>query len=483
MNTLSPWHPGHSDAESRYSNIERECLAVTYGLEKFEYYLLGRNVTVETDHSPLEQIFKKNINEAPGRLQRLLLRCLLFDVNVQYKPGRSIPVADALSRVCHTRATHDTEITTKDTASQRSIHFISTPIDLTAIKTSTAQDPTMNLLKNTIYNGWSPYRKQCPQELWEFWNFRCDLTLEDGLVLKGSRIIVPASMRNQVLQAIHLGHQGENKCILRARESVFWPRLPILQPDLPTRPWEKLSTDIFEFNKEKYLMVVDYYSRFPVIRLLSNMTSHTVCNHFTSILAEYGLPATIVADFRSQFISESFKTKCEQNGITLHCSCPYHHQANSLAERTIGTCKSLLRKALEEKERPYTALWMYRTTPLSDQMPSPHELLFGRKPQTTLPSSRSALKSKHPDDDLHQEANQKRQERQAVFYVRKAGSDKKALNNREPVFVWNTLKNTWQPGTVLNRPQPMEHPRTYTVDIQGKVYQRTKGTPETKKPG
>ena len=212
-----------TDAESRYSNIERECLAVTYGLEKFEYYLLGRNMTVETDHSPLEQIFKKNINEAPGRLQRLLLRCLRFDVNVQYKPGRSIPVADALSRVCHTRATHGTETTTKDTASQRNIYFISTPIDLTAVKSSTAQDPTMNLLKHTIYNGWPPYRKQCPQELWEFWNFRCDLTLGDGLVLKGSRIVVPASMRNQVLQAIHLGHQGENKCILRARESVFWP--------------------------------------------------------------------------------------------------------------------------------------------------------------------------------------------------------------------------------------------------------------------
>jgi len=74
-------------------------------------------------------------------------------------------------------------------------------------------------------------------------------------------------------------------------------------------------------------------------------------------------------------------------------------------------------------------------------MPSPHELLFGRKPQTTLPSSRSPLKSKHPNDDHHQEANQKRQERQAVFYDRKAGSDKKTLKNREPVFVWNTLNN------------------------------------------
>ena len=197
-------------------------------------------------------------------------------------------------------------------------------------------------------------------------------------------------MRNQVLQAIHLGHQGENKCILRARESVFWPcisadirqmvnncdlcnkhqpaqpKLPIMQPDLPTRPWEKLGIGIFVFNGNKYLMIVDYYSRFPVIRLLSDMTSHTVCNHFTSVLAEYGLPATIIADFGSQYISERFKTKCAQSGITLHCSSPYHHQANSLAERSIGTCKTLLRKALEEDECPYTALWIYRTTPLDD---------------------------------------------------------------------------------------------------------------------
>ena len=197
-----------TEAESRYSNIERECLAVTYGLEKFEYCLLGRSVMVETDHSPLEQIFKKNINEAPCRLQRLLLRCLRFDVHVQYKQGRSIPVADALSRVCHRKAGHNPEHVTEDSASQHNIHFISSPIDLMALKSSTARDHTLRLLKSIIFNGWPPYRKQCPQELWEFWNFRCDLALEDGLVLKGSRIVLPASMRNQVLQTIHLGHQG-----------------------------------------------------------------------------------------------------------------------------------------------------------------------------------------------------------------------------------------------------------------------------------
>ena len=77
-----------ADTESRYSIIERECLAVVIGLEKFEYYLYGRNVIVETDHSPLEQIFKKNIAEAPARLQRLLLRCMKFDTSIKYKAGK-----------------------------------------------------------------------------------------------------------------------------------------------------------------------------------------------------------------------------------------------------------------------------------------------------------------------------------------------------------------------------------------------------------
>ena len=164
------------------------------------------------------------------------------------------------------------------------------------------------------------------------------------------------------------------------------------------------------------------------------------------------------------------------NKVASHYTAVLHItiEANSLAERAIGTCKSLLRKALEENECPYTALWMYRMTPLDDQTPSPHELLFGRKPQTTLPSSRSTLKSKHPDNDLHQEANQRQQVKQAVFYDRKAPSDKRPLNNQEPVFVWNALKKIWQPATVLNRPQPTERPRTYTVDIQGKIYQRTR---------
>ena len=86
-----------------------------------------------------------------------------------------------------------------------------------------------------------------------------------------------------------------------------------MQPDLPTRPWEKLGTDIFEFTGLKYLMIVDYYSRFPVIRLLSDISAKTICNHFTSVLAEYGLPSIIIADFGTQYISQQFKDNCAKS--------------------------------------------------------------------------------------------------------------------------------------------------------------------------
>ena len=117
------------------------------------------------------------------------------------------------------------------------------------------------------------------------------------------------------------------------------PKLPAMQPDLSTRTWEKLGTDIFELTGNKYLMIVDSYSRFLVIRLLGDITADTTRNHFTSVLAEYDLPSVIIADLGTQYISAKFKDSCTRSGITLTFCSPYHHQANSLAERAVGTCK------------------------------------------------------------------------------------------------------------------------------------------------
>ena len=175
----------------------------------------------------------------------------------------------------------------------------SCPISIDLVKSITAQDQTMSRLKDVIYRGWPTHAQQCPQELQDYWNFRCSLVLEDGLILKGDRIVIPKSLRDKVLATIHSGHRGETKCFLLSRQSVFWPgitndkksivkgcqacnkyqsaqlKLPTMQPDLLTRLSEKLGSDIFEFNGSRYLIIVDYCSRFPVVRLLRDMTATT----------------------------------------------------------------------------------------------------------------------------------------------------------------------------------------------------------------
>ena len=92
-----------TEMEAQYSNIEREMLAVLFGLEKFHYYAYGRPVVVFTDHKPLEAIFKKHLASAPPRISQMMLRIQKYDVQIKYVPGKDVPVADALSRVSSCR--------------------------------------------------------------------------------------------------------------------------------------------------------------------------------------------------------------------------------------------------------------------------------------------------------------------------------------------------------------------------------------------
>ena len=87
-----------TETECNYAQIEKELLAVVFGLERFENYTYGRHVEVESDHKPLEIIHRKNLHSAPKRLQRMLLRLQKFDYHVNYKKGTEMYFADTLSR-------------------------------------------------------------------------------------------------------------------------------------------------------------------------------------------------------------------------------------------------------------------------------------------------------------------------------------------------------------------------------------------------
>ena len=120
---------------------------------------------------------------------------------------------------------------------------------------------------------------------------------------------------------------------------------PPLGQEIPTRPWVKLATDIFTFNNQNYLLIVDYMSRFPVIRHLSNMTAKMVAEHMNAIFSELGIPKTLVSDNRPCYTGDQFKKTMSHLGIMHITTSPHHHQSNRLAEGYVRIIKNLLSKA------------------------------------------------------------------------------------------------------------------------------------------
>ena len=214
-------------AEKNYQNLERECLAMIWGMEKFHYFLYGKKFTLETDQKQLVSIYKKHMVISP-RIQRLIVRSFPYQpFDVQYRRGKEIPLADTLSRVTPTLVEEDgiqLPIVAVNLITSN-IPVSSSEIDL--ICRETAKDPTLNLLRHCIHMGWPVDRRMLPCDIPTFWNYREDLSMENGLITKGARLVIPSTLRRKVLEQIYEGHLRIEKCMLKARDSVFWPGFPI----------------------------------------------------------------------------------------------------------------------------------------------------------------------------------------------------------------------------------------------------------------
>lgn len=119
----------------------------------------------------------------------------------------------------------------------------------------------------------------------------------------------------------------------------------LLPHEIVTIPWYKIGCDLFELNKTMYLLVVDYYSKFVEIDILSSgYNSYQVITKLKSIYARHGIPAIFISDNGPPFNSKEFSNFCENWGIDHITSSPYLPRSNGLAERTIQTVKKLLSK-------------------------------------------------------------------------------------------------------------------------------------------
>ena len=481
-----------TETEQRYCNIERELLAVVWSLEKFSYYVYRKKVCLQTDHKPLEIICKKSISKSSPRLQRMLLRMSKYDVDVEYIPGKTNVVADALSRVSPPHK--DIQ---PDDMPEIDIHYITSgihasPITLERIREHTEKDLTMRLLKQTIYEGWPDQKSECRPELREYWLMREDLGVEDGLIFKCQRLVIPPVLRKNAISVIHQGHMGIDKCLLRARQSMYWPRInsdikdiiatcntcqrhqnkqqsePLLNHDTPQYPWQKIGTDIFTFREDHYLLLVDYHSHFPVVRELGkSMLAQSIVAHTKSVISEYGIPEVIISDNGPQYSSELYQKFCHVYGITHRTSSPTYPQSNGQAERSIQTVKRLLLKALESGDDPNVALLNYRSTPFAYNIPSPAEMLHGRKIRTMLHSGRKNYKKNqdvYDSEDVKVLLDAKKIQQKYYFDKHASPAPLRNLHRGDTVNVYSDQSKLWEPAVIKSQDS---NPRSYVIQTDG----------------
>lgn len=385
--------------------------------------MYGRGVTVETDHKPLEVIFKKHLSAAPPRIARMMPKIQKYDVEIKYVQGKKIPLADALSRI--SPCPGDTIEGLDVSLHEIHLHLKASRSKIGQIKEETAKDEVLLSLRSVITQEWPNIRSDCPAHLHAFWNYHDELTVADGVILKGTRILIPKSLQADVLQQLHYAPQGAEKCKLGAKGSVFWVNInsdieemvkscapcqrnqhmnlkePLMPHNIPQKPWHTLGCDLFFWNNSSSLLLSDYYSKFPLVRKLRNIRSDTTIALLNSIFEEHGIPSKLVTGNDTQFTSALFQEFRETYGFNHVTTSLYYPQANGFIERNVQTVKNLLQICKESGADPHLAMLCLRSTPLDHNIESPAELLNSRVYQTNLPSMSKPSLSLSADGEIN----------------------------------------------------------------------------------
>ncbi|KAK9496780.1 hypothetical protein O3M35_012973 [Rhynocoris fuscipes] len=362
--TLSP-------AETRYAQVEKEALALTWACEKFSNMILGSDFVLVTDHKPLVVLLgQKPIGELSPRLQRFRMRLLNYQYCVQYVPGKHFYTPDCLSRSAEGPSTDSPDILEEE---ELFINSLISALPCTDVKMKQIIEAQNN--DEECKNIWETVKKFSP--------------------IGGPRINRGSSKKRMTLMRLHEGHMGITKCRRRAQESVWWPGYsqdiqkmvkackeciensrinkaePLITTKLPEQPWLLIGVDLFKHRNKWYLVVQDYYSRFLEI-IETQLTSAAVINKMKCLFARFGIPREVRTDGGTQFTSKEFKEFTVEYGFQLSISSPHYPQANGEAEKAVDIAKRILLKCKD----PLLGLLAYRCTPLESGM-SPAELLFG----------------------------------------------------------------------------------------------------------
>ena len=467
---------------------------MTWACEKFAQYVTGMDFTVETDHKPLVSLLiSKDLSQMPPRILRFRMRIMRLSPKIEYVQGKYQVTIDALSRAPIGSPDADEVMFVEDVEdfTTETLKFI--PASMQKLKEiSEAQDADEDCaeVKQLCRDGWPAYLHDSPS-LQPYFEKRAHLTLHKGLLIYDDRIVIPKTMRLEMLNKIHQGHLGITKCRARAREAVWWPGIsssieemikncftcakirptpkePLMVSSYPSRPWERVGMDLFEFEGSTYLIVVCYRSRWPEVKKLTRTTSAGVIQALKGIFATHGIPDLVVSDNGPQFASQEFKEFGRNYNFNHVTSSPNYPAANGEAERSVRTVKEIFKKSKD----PYLALLTYRTTPQQNGL-SPSELIMGRKLRTPLPMMPTKLDQKVP-----KEALEEAEEREANYREKQAKTfDEKHRSILLPQLhkgdnVW--VRDQERDAIVVEK---TSSPRSYLVETKKGIIRRNRSAP------
>ena len=470
-----------SEVECRYAQIEREALAVVWACERFAEFVLGLEVSIETDHKPLVPLLgEKRLDCLPPRILRFRLRLDRFSYTIKYVPGKEMYAADALSRAAVANPGNESKKFQEEV--EAFVHSVVYNLPggdekLREYAACQMADPVCKTLQKYCNEGW-PDKSKLSKELETYWEARGRLNVAGDLLLYDHRIVVPAALQREALQKVHAGHQGIVRCKERCKMAIWWPGLmslvnkvvkscrecakhteavtePMLSSELPDYPWQRVASDLFYSQGKNYILLTDYFSRYPEVVQLNNTTSQGVIRALKAVFSRVGVPELLRCDNGPQYTSQEMKEFAEEWGFQILTSSPHFPRSNGLAERTVRTIKDMLVKSKDL----YLSLLCYRATPLNWCGRSPAELLFGRKIRDNLPQRPENFIPEWSYLSAFRGAEREYKGKQKTNYDRRhRARQAPVLEDSTPV--WVSTDERQVPGTVITH---SKEPRSYLV--------------------
>lgn len=492
-----------SQTEKNYAQIEKECLAIVFATDRFSQYIMGKEVTVLSDHKPLMTIFKKPILNSPKRLQRMRLRLQQYNVNVIYKPGKEMYISDTLSRASLPDPTPrvDTPDYLVFEVNEQMLAYEeleSVKMDeelfvsdrrLDDIRQHTLTDESLQMLMIMVSEGWPRDKQNVPLSIRDYWPYRDELSTQNGLVFRGTRIIIPACMRRAMVERAHQSHLGIQYTVNTAREIMFWPRMhtelvdvvqrcstcqtyspaqcsePLMTYPFPKAPWQVVSSDCFELNKQNYCVLVDSYSDYVEVVELSDMTSGTLIRQLKPVFATHGIPMVLISDNGPNYASSEFAQFTKEWDFEHITTSPHHKQANGKAESAVKVCKSIIKKATGDI---WLAILEWRNACTPGSSSSAVQRLMSRRTRSSVPAN-----DYKPvvQQDVVNEVKVKRQK--AKLYHDRSVKQLPELVVGQTLRAKlrpNVTRSTWSPAVVKEKVAP----NSYIVTANGHDYRRNR---------